>query len=330
MSNTKPGRLGRIGLPCVLFAGAFAGADVAVAQDFPTKAIRLIVPFAPGGSQDIIARLLAARLPERLGHAVVVDNRGGAGGTIGVELASQAKPDGYTLLIIAGSYVINNVVHTKLRYDPNRSFAPVAKLGEGDSVISIYPGLPVNSIRELIALAKREPGKLNYSTAGLGGYGHLGVALFVTMAGIEVEAVHFKGAGPAMIDTMAGNTHITFGSVFQQLPHIQTGKLKALGIGGMKRSSILPGVPTVDEEGLKGYETPVWWGILAPAGTPRAIVARLSAEIAIVLDYPEIKKIFVSQGAVVDHAGPAEFGKFLAVEQAKWAEVVKKARVRVE
>jgi tripartite-type tricarboxylate transporter receptor subunit TctC len=324
--NLRPSKI--IGLLLTLFLGFVISVNFVRAAEYPTKPIRLIVPFPPGGSNDIVARIIAAKMSERLGKQMIVDNRGGAGGTMGTAVAATSAPDGYTLMIVAASYVINNCTYTNLPYDPAKAFVPVAKIGEGVNVLSVYPGLPVNSVKELIALAKKEPGKLMYSAAGVGSFGHLAAEHFVTMAGIDVVAVQFKGAGPGLIDTMGGHTQIRLGSIIETLPHLQSGKLRPLGVGGKKRSSILPEVPTIAEAGVPGYDANTWWGIMAPAGTPQTVIDRLSREIEVILATEDAKKTFISQGAEVDYLGPAEFGKFVIAETAKWDAVVKRTGVR--
>jgi tripartite-type tricarboxylate transporter receptor subunit TctC len=325
--NSRP--LKMIGMLLTLFLGFVVSTNVAAAAEYPDKPIKLIVPMAPGGSIDIVGRIMATKLGERLGHPVVVENRPGAGGTVGVAMAANAKPDGYTLVQIAASYVINNAVYIKLPYDPAKAFIPVAKFGEGQSVFTVYPGLPVNSLKELVALAKKEPGKLNYSAAGVGSFGHLGAEYFMKTVDIDVVAVQFKGAGPAMTDTAGGHTQITFGSIMQALPQIQSHMLKPLATAGKKRSALLPNVPTVAEQGYPGFEASTWWGILAPAGTPQTVVDRLSKEIEVIMASAETQKIFLSQGADLDYMGAAEFSKYMGAESAKWEMVVKKAGVRM-
>jgi tripartite-type tricarboxylate transporter receptor subunit TctC len=231
-------------------------------------------------------------------------------------------------MIVAASYVINNCTYTNLPYDPAKAFVPIAKIGEGVNVLSVYPGLQVNSVKELIALAKKEPGKLMYSAAGVGSFGHLAAELFVMMAGIDVVAVQFKGAGPGLIDTIGGHTQIRLGSIIETLPYLQSGRLKPLGVGGKKRSSILPEVPTIAEAGVPGYDANTWWGIMAPVGTPQTIVERLAKEIEVITASEETKRTFISQGAEADYSGPAEFGRFVSAETAKWDAVVKKTGVR--
>jgi tripartite-type tricarboxylate transporter receptor subunit TctC len=305
-------------------------ASVAVAQGYPTRPVRLIIPFPPGGSNDIVGRIIAAQLGERLGQTMVVDNRGGAGGTIGTELAAKAPADGYTLLLISTAYAFNTSIYKKLPYDPVRSFTPVALLGSGPGVLVVNPALPVNSVRDLIALARERPGKLNNASAGIGSFQHLASELFRIQANIEWLHVPYKGGGPAMMDLIAGQADASVGSLIQMLPHIRTGKLKALGTTGAKRSPVLPDVPTVAEAGVPGYEATNWWGLLAPTGTPPAIVERLHQEVVAVQASAETKKRFESEGAEAVQMSPAQIGAFIAAETAKWARVVKEAGITAE
>src|SRR5918992_6197616 len=301
----------------------------AAAQTYPSKPVRLIIPFPPGGSNDIVGRFIATKLTDRLGKQVVADNRGGAGGVLGTEAAAKSEADGYTLLVISSAYAINTSLY-KLPYDPVKAFAPVAKLGTGPNVFAVHPGVPVNSVKEFIALAKEKPGQLNFAAAGVGSFQHLGSELFKSMAGVDVGIVQFKGGGPAMIDVIGGHTHAALGSLIQFMPHIKSGKVKALGTGGAKRSASLPDVPTIAEAGVPGYEANNWWGMLVPAGTPAAIVTRLREEITAILESPETRKVFGDQGAEVDKLGPAEFGPYIAAETAKWGKVIKEANIKAE
>jgi tripartite-type tricarboxylate transporter receptor subunit TctC len=310
-------------------AGVLLPATISAADSYPTKPVRLIIPFPPGGSNDIVGRLIATKLTERLGKQVIVDNRGGAGGVLGSEQAAKSEPDGYTLLLVSAAFAFNPSLY-KLPFDPAKSFVPVAKLGSGPNSLVVHPSVPANSVKELIALAKREPGKLVCAAAGVGSFQHLGTELFKIMAGIDFMIVQFKGGGPAMIDQLGGHSQISLGSLIQTLPHIQSGKFRVLGTGGSKRSSILPDVPTIAEAGVPGYEATNWWGILAPAGTPQAVVDRLDKELSLILTSEETKKMFLNEGAEVDHLGPAEFGRFIAAETAKWGRVVKEANITVE
>ncbi|HKC43106.1 MAG TPA: tripartite tricarboxylate transporter substrate binding protein [Burkholderiales bacterium] len=305
-------------------------ASTAAAQVYPAKPVKLIIPFPPGGSNDIVGRMSAAQLGERLGQQVVVDNRGGAGGTIGTDIAAKSPPDGYTLLLISTAYAFNTSIYKKLPYDPATAFVPVAMLATGPAVLVVNPALPVNSVKELIALAKEKPGQLNNATAGVGSFQHLASELFRLEAGIDLTHVPYKGGGPAMMDLIAGQAQVSVGSLIQMLPHIRSGKLKALGTTGAKRSPALPDVPTVAEAGLPGYEATNWWGILAPAGTPPAIVDRLNKELATIALSAEAKKRFEAEGAEAAQMSPPEFGKFVADETAKWARVVKEAGISAE
>ena len=307
----------------------FAATPIA-AQEYPAKTVRMIIPFPPGGSNDIVGRMIAQQLTERLGKQVIADNRGGAGGTIGTELAAKSSPDGYTLLIISVAYAFNTSMYNRLPYDPVKSFAPVAMLGTGPNALAIHPSLPVKTVKEFIAFAKSKPGELNYASAGIGSFQHLGSELFRIMSGINVVHVPFKGGGPAMIDVISGQSQFCTGSLLQLIPFHRSGKLKLLGTGGAKRVAALPEVPTISEAGLKGYEANNWWGILAPAGTPDSIVKKLNSELSAVLKSPETQKRFSSEGAEAFEMGPDRFAKYIAAETAKWSRVVKAAGIKPE
>jgi tripartite-type tricarboxylate transporter receptor subunit TctC len=302
---------------------------VAAAQEYPTKPVRLIIPFPPGGFNDIAGRIIATQLSERLGKQFVVDNRTGAGGVVGTELGASAPNDGHTLLIASLALTINPWF-TKSTYDPVKSFAPVALLATAPNVISVQPDLPVKSTKELIALAKEKPGKLQYGSAGVGSFMHMGPELFKLMAEVDILHVPFRGAGPALIDVMGGNTHMSFASVPSSITHFRSGKLRALAVGSRKRNALIPEVPTIDESGLPGYEFANWIGIVAPAGTPEAIVAKLHKEISAIQSSPEMLKQFEHEGAEVVRMSPAEYGSFIASETAKWGRVVKEAGLKPE
>jgi tripartite-type tricarboxylate transporter receptor subunit TctC len=296
---------------------------------YPTKPVRLIIPFPPGGSNDVVGRMVAAQLSVRLDKPVVVENVGGAGGLIGTEMAAKAAPDGYTLILVSVAFAFNPAIY-KLNYDPATAFTPVAMLGAGPVVIAVNPKVPVNNVRELIALAKEKPGHLNYATAGVGSFQHLASELFKQQSGADMVHVPFKGGGPAMMDVIAGNTQVAVGSLVQMIPQIRAGKLKALGVGSAQRLPALPDVPTVSESGLPGYEVTNWWGIAAPAGTPRPVVERLHRELSAVVASSETKKRFESEGADALPMSTEEFGRFIARETGKWAQVVKAAGIRAE
>jgi tripartite-type tricarboxylate transporter receptor subunit TctC len=301
----------------------------AVAQDYPSKPVRLIVPFPPGGSNDVVGRMIAQQLSDRLGKQVVVDNRGGAGGVLGSELAANAIPDGYTLLVISLAHAVSPWLY-KLNYDPIKSFAPVSILASGPNVLVVHPDLPVHSVGELIALAKQKPGELNYASAGIGSFQHMGGELFKLTAAVDIVHVPYKGGGPAMTDVLGGHTKIMFSSLVQTSGFVRNGQLRALGTGGSHRSSVLPDVPTIAEAGLPGYEATNWWGIVAPAGTPPAIVEKLHNEISAVQNSEQTKKQFATEGAEIVQMGSAEFGTFIASEIKKWERVVKESGIKAE
>jgi tripartite-type tricarboxylate transporter receptor subunit TctC len=315
-------------LLCAFFIAAIFPMTAA-AQSYPSRPVRLIVPFPPGGSNDVVGRMIAAQLSTRLEKAVIVENQGGAGGLIGTEMAARSQPDGYTLLLVSVAYAFIPAIY-RLPYDPATAFAPVAILGAGPVVIAVTSKLPVNSVKELIALAKEKPGELNYATAGVGSFQHLASELFKLQAGVDIVHIPFKGGGPAMMDVIAGNTQIAIGSLVQMLPQIKAGKLKALGVGSANRIAALPELPTISEAGVPGYEVTNWWGIVVPAGTPRSIIDRLHKELTAVVASTETKKRFETEGAEPLSMSPDEFGRFIAAETVKWARVVKEAGIRAE
>jgi tripartite-type tricarboxylate transporter receptor subunit TctC len=269
------------------------------------------------------------RTHDRLGQQVVVDNRGGAGGIIGTEAASKTAPDGYTLLVISIAHAVSPWLY-QLHYDPIKSFTPVAILASGPNVLVVHPSLPVHSVTELIALAKEKPGELNYASAGIGSFQHLSGELFKLIAGVNIVHVPYKGGGPAMTDVLGGHTRIMFSSLVQTTPFVLNGQLRALGTSGAKRNPALPDVPTIEEAGLPGYEATNWWGVVAPAGTPAAIVEKLHREIAAVQNLPQTKEQFATQGADIVQMTQAEFGTFIEKEINKWERVVKESGMKAE
>ena len=304
-------------------------ACIAMAASYPTKPVRLIVPYPPGGTTDVVGRLIAARLSERLGKQVVMDNRGGGGGIIGTEAAAKSAPDGYTLFVGSGSYAIQPALQ-KLPYDSLKAFTPIARVVTGPTVLIVHESVPAHSVKELIALAKQKPGKLVFITSGIGGNPHMAIELFRIMAGIDFKIVHFKGGGPAIVDLLGGHSDGMMGSLIERWPHIKSGKFRVLGTSGVKRSVFLPDVPTIAEAGVPGYEVTQWFGLLAPAGTPASIVDRLNREIKAILAMNEVKKQFMDAATEVDYQGPAEFGRFIEKDIAQWAQVVKKANIKFE
>lgn len=324
----KQFRLPALALLCFYAAGT-AVAQTPDASRFPTKPIRLIVPFPPGGSNDILARVLAQKMTERLGQQTVVDNRPGADGIIGTELASRALPDGHTILIVSTSYTMNPAVH-KLPYDPIKSLVPIAQLASGPNVITTNPSLPVNSVKELIALAKAKPGQIRYASSGIGGFNHFGGELFNTLAGVKMVHIPYKGGGPAMLDVMTGQVEVNFGTLIQALPQIRSGKLKPLGVGSAKRSPLLPQIPTIAESGVPGYDGTIWWGVLGPAGIPAAIVTRLNNEIGAIVRDPDMTKRLVAEAAEPAADTPEAFGKLIVNDIGKWSRIAKQAGIRNE
>ncbi|HZT63691.1 MAG TPA: tripartite tricarboxylate transporter substrate binding protein [Burkholderiales bacterium] len=316
-------------LALLALAFAIAHAGAALAQTYPTKPIRMVIPFPPGGSNDVVGRMIAFQLSDRIGKSVVVDNQGGAGGIIGTEAVARAAPDGYTLLLISVAHAFGSSMY-KLPYDPIGAFAPVSILGTGPVALCVNAKLPVNSLADLLALAKAKPGELNYATAGVGSFQHLSSALFKLQSGLDIVHIPFKGGGPAMADVVAGNTQIVIGSLIQMLPQINSGRLKILGVGSEKRVPALPNVPTISEGGVPGYEATNWWGIVAPAGTPRPVIDRLHKELGLILATSETKKRFETEGGEAVQMSSEAFGKFIIAETAKWAKVVKEAGIKPE
>jgi len=319
---------------CFFVMLAAAGAQVAqpaasagVDQNYPTRPIRLIVPQAPGGSNDIMARFIGNYLTERLGRQVVVDNRPGAEGMLGTEIVARSAPDGYTLLMVSAAFTMNPAVR-KVPYDPLKAFDWVAMLGSGPTVLTVGPSLPVNSVQELLAVGKAKPGHLNMAAST--GAGHFWSAFFRSLSGIDLVILVYKGGFPAMIDVMGGQAHMTVGSIIQALPYIRSGKLKPLATGGAKRSATLPDLPTIAEAGVPGYTAGNWWALAAAAGTPPAIIARINTEVARYLNHPETRKRFTNDGAEVDIKTPGELRKMILSDMAQWAKVAKETGMRAE
>jgi tripartite-type tricarboxylate transporter receptor subunit TctC len=306
-----------------------ARVHLAVAEDYPARPVRLVIPFPAGGSNDVVGRLVATYLGERFGRQLVVDNRSGAGGVIGTEAVAKSPPDGYTLLLISMAHAVNPWLY-RLSYDPIGDFAPVALLAEGTNVLVVHPSVPARSVREFIALAREKPGDLDYASAGIGTFQHLGGELFKLMAGVSMVHVPFRGGGPSMLSVVGGHTKVTFPSLAQTVPYIKSGTLRALGVGSRMRVAVLPDVPTIAEAGVPGYEAVNWWGVVAPAGTPRAIVDKLNGEIAAVLTSIEAEKQLASEGATPIKMTPGEFGDFMAREMEKWGKVVKQGGIKAE
>lgn len=317
----------------VLAAGVAAlllASGAAQAQEYPVKPIRIVVPSSPGGGTDILARQLSVKLTERWGQQVIIDNRPGAGQMIGISLVAKSPPDGYTLVMTATPLAINTVLYKKVPYDPIRDFAPVTQVAAMPNLLVTHPTLPVRSLKQMIALAKSRPGELAYASSGIGTGPHLSMELFNHMAGIKLEHVPYKGTGPALIDTMSGHVQLLMSTLLPPLPHLKTGRLRALGVTSVKRVSSLPDVPTVAEGGVAGYEVVGWYGIAAPAGTPQPVVAKLQTDISAILHAPELRDKLAAEGAEAVGSKPEEFGAFIKSEIDKWGKVVKAARIPMQ
>jgi tripartite-type tricarboxylate transporter receptor subunit TctC len=303
--------------------------SLALSQTYPAKPVRLIIPFPPGGSNDVVGRAIGQQLGERLGHSVVIDNRGGAGGIIGTNEAAKAAPDGYTLLLISVAFP-TSIAFNRLPQDMMKSFDPVAMLGSGPALLVVPASSPANSVGDLLNLLRQRPGALNAAAAGIGSFQHMATELFRLQSKTNFVIVQYKGGGPALTDTIAGQVQFNLGSLVQMMPHVRSGKLKALGVSGAKRNAAMPDVPTIAEAGVPGYEVSNWWGILSPAGTPQPVLDRLYKEINVILDSPETRKRFELEGAEVIRMRPAEITSFVAKETEQWTRVVKEAGIKPE
>jgi tripartite-type tricarboxylate transporter receptor subunit TctC len=311
----------------LLVALAVAASGLAVAQDYPTKPIRFIVPYPPGGGTDVIARILQEPLAADLGQPIIIDNRGGAAGNVGTDLAAKAPADGYTILFTLSSHTINPKLYDKLPFDVERDFVPVSLATLVPQILVAHPSVPPNSVSELIALAKANPGKLNYASVGTGSPAHIAGELLKLRTGVDIVHVPYKGGGPAVIDTIGGQVQLAFVSMPAAWQHVKAGKLKALAVTSATRSLTAPDVPTIAET-VPGYVVDSWYGALAPAKTPPAAVAKLNAAFAKVLDNPQVKERLLAQGAEPAPSSPAEFDRRIKDELAKWELVIKSAKIR--
>jgi tripartite-type tricarboxylate transporter receptor subunit TctC len=300
------------------------------AETFPTRPIRLISPFAPGGGNDIMSRTLGAAMSKGLGQSIVVDNRPGANTILAMEILARATPDGYTLLTTSSSQATNATLYAKLPYDSVKSFAPVSRIGVSPLIVVINPSLPIKNVNDLIAAAKTKPGGIMYPSAGTGNSTHLAGELFAAMASITLTHVPYKGLGPGLLDLMSGRLQAAFSTAPSALPHVKTGRLRALAVTSSARSALAPGLPTVAESGIPGYDASTWYGIIAPAGTPHAVIARLNREMATVLATPEFKEQLMSAGADPAPNTPEQFAALIQSEIAKWAKVIKLSGAKAE
>ena len=313
----------------VLLAAALALPQSLLAQDYPTRPVRIVVPFQPGGGSDTLARLLAEKLNAKWGQPVIVENRAGAGGNLGAEFVAKSLPDGYTLLISSpGPVVINKSLYARLGFDPD-GFVPVAIIATNYGVLAVHPKVGFDSVAQLVALARASPDKLNYASAGSGTTPHLAGELFKSLAGVRITHVPYKGAGPGFAGLLGGEVDMMFVDVFIALPHVRSGKLRALALGGGKRNPLLPGVPVLSEV-LPGFEYQVWQGMVAPAGTPAAVVSRLSAAIAEVVKQPEVAKRLGDVGLEAVGSTPAEMGVVMKADRERWGKVVRETGARAD
>ena len=310
-------------------AVASASSSALRAQDYPAKPVRMVLPFAPGGSTDLIARMVAGQLTERFGKQFTVDNRAGAGGTVGTELVLNSPPDGYTLLVVSMAHAVNPWLY-KLKYDMTKEFVPVAIFGTVASALVVHPSVPANNVAELLALAKAKPGSINIGHAGVGSFQHLAVANFASMAKIDIVEVPFKGGGPALVDVLGGHSQALISALISSVPHVKSGKLRGLGVSGLKRHPLLPDLPTISEAGVPGYSAVNWFGMAAPKGTPAAVVERLHKEVTAGLGTEAAKEQFARDASEIVTMSPAEFSAFIAAETEKWGKVVKQAGVKAE
>jgi tripartite-type tricarboxylate transporter receptor subunit TctC len=316
-----------LGIAAALLAGLAPA--LATAAAFPERPVRLVVPFPPGGSNDVLGRYVGLKLTDRLGQQVVIDNRAGANGIIGAELVSKAAPDGYTLLMVSISWVMNAAVRP-LPYDVEKSFDPIATVGVAPNCIVAHPGSGITTVKELVNRARAKPKSIFYAATGLGGFNHFGGELFNKIAKTDLQVVQYKGGGPAMTDVMAGQVPVMFSSLTQVLPHARSERLKIIGVGAAKRTSVVPDVPTIIEAGVPGYEMYVWWGFAAPAGMPRPVLDKLRNEISTVLQDPETKKRLLADAAEPLSMTPAEMRKMIHADVKKWRDVAATAGIKVK
>ncbi len=316
----------------VITGGVLAALScMATAQNFPTKPVRIVVPFPPGGGVDIVARVVGPRLAAQYGQQVIVENRAGAAGIIGTEFTARSAPDGYTWAIATlGNLAANKHLYSKMSVDPLKDLAPVTQVVDVHFVMVAHPSLPVRNVRQLIALAKSRPGEIVYASSGAGGAPHLGGELFNRLAGVNIRHVPYKGSGPSFADLLGGHVQLTYDSMLQALPYIRDKKLVALGILGPKRVAALPDLPTIAEQGVSGYALTNWFGLVVPAATPKELVSRIHGDFTKTLQEKEIRDKIVGMGADVVGNTPEQFGKFWRDELDKWAKVIKEANIKAE
>jgi tripartite-type tricarboxylate transporter receptor subunit TctC len=306
------------------------GSALAAAQTYPSGPMRIVSPYPPGGGTDLLARAIGQRLTERYSYPVIVDNRPGANGTLGTGVAAKAPPDGHTMVIVAAGYAAGSSLYKSLPYDPSRDLAPVSRLASGPLVLVVHPSLPARSVKELVALAKSRPGEINVGNSGMGSLPHLTAELFGAMSGIRLVHVPYKGPGAALIDVLSGQVPVYFMNVYGAIPMVKSGKLRALGVSSRERSPIAPGLPTIAETGLAGFDMTNWYGLLVPGATPREVVRKLRDEVARIMALPEFKDLLTAGGMTAVASTPEQFSEFLRHETEKYARVIKAAGVKAE
>jgi tripartite-type tricarboxylate transporter receptor subunit TctC len=316
-------------LLAALAVGGLATLASGAAQAYPDKPVRLIIPFGVGGNNDIVGRMIASQLSERLGQQVFAENHGGAGGVIGTELAAHADPDGYNLLLVSSAFPISASLYD-LPYDQDTAFTPVAKMLDSTSALIVHKDLPADSVEELIVLMREKPGELIATATGVGGLGHLSAELFKSMADVDFKIVRFKGGGEMIADMMGGHSHLFFTSLVQALPNLQAGETKILGTAGLKRSALMPDVPTISEAGVPGYQVANWWGLAAPAGTPPEVIDRIDQEVQAIVTSETFLKWAEELALEASYLGPDQFGEYIDAETVKWAETVDTAGIEIQ
>jgi tripartite-type tricarboxylate transporter receptor subunit TctC len=314
-----------------LAALALPGAQSAMAQDYPHKPVKVVVGFSPGGFTDVLGRLIAQKLSERLGQPFMVENKPGAAGIIGADIVAKSKPDGYTLLM--GHMTANSIapaLYPKVPYDVIKDFTPITRVASTPFFLAVHPSVPANDVQSFIALAKKDPGALRFASSGLGTAQHLAAEQFMLMTGTKMTHIPYKGSGQAIVDLLSGQVELNFESPPNTLQHIKVGKLKALGITSATRSPLAPNVPTIAEQGLAGYEMVHWFGMFGPAGMPKEITNRLNAEITAIIGSPEVTAQIAAQGGTLIAAGPEEFAAFVAKDTVRWSKFIREAKIKVE
>ena len=326
MYDLLPGVLCGIGTALSLASAAAPAAD----PPYPARPVRIVVPQSPGASTDLTARLIALKLNEAFKQTVVVDNRPGAGTISGTEIVARAAPDGHTLLVVASSLTINPALYAKLPYDPVRDFTPITQLSKFPNLLAAHPSVPVKTLQDVIALARAKPGQINYASAGQGTGTHMSAELLKQMTGIDIVQIPYKGGAPAMIAAMGGQTQLVIGTSVGMMPHVRSGKLRGIAVTSAKRTAAAPEIPTFAESGVPGFEHEPWNGLLGPSKMPKAVVAKLNAEVVRILHVPEVKKVFENEGGEAVGNTPEAFAAVIKSETAKWAKVIKAAGIKVE